>query len=175
MFSKSTKYLKHTLKKEIKKNFALTTYSATNVTYLKASQPLTHLSDHYFLQLDTFTRNQEPCYVQKRWKLGHNIIKDPKNLLEISGLFERVFQSFNENGLTNNYYIFKAKLRDCLRYLHIRDRKWRWDLLKQSIECDYNRAAPTERLKASFHSIKNFLSRSELWRPKSSQKSFNGF
>ena len=65
-------------------------------------------------------------------------------------------QNFKEKGLTNNYDIFKAKLRDCLRYLDLRDQKKRRDLLKQSIESDNTRTAQTERLKSSFHSIKNF-------------------
>ena len=116
----------------------------------------TPLSDHYILQLATFTKNQELYYLQKRWKLGYNFINDPKNLLEISGLIEKVSQNFNEKGLTNNYDINKAKLRDCLRYHNLRDQKRRRDLLKQNIESDNTRTAQTERLKASFHSIKNF-------------------
>ena len=113
----------------------------------------TPLSDHYILQLNTFTKNQDPCYRQKRWKLGYNIINDPKNLLETSALIKKVVQSLNEEELTNNYDIFKAKLMDWLRYLDLRDQKRRRDLLKQSIESDNTRTAQIERLKASFHSI----------------------
>ena len=116
----------------------------------------TTLSDHYILQIDTFTKNQEPYFVQKRWKLGYNIINDPKNSLEISGSIEKVVQNFNDKRLTNNYDIFKVKLRDCLRYLNLRDQKRIRDLLKQSIESDNPRTAQTERLKASFDSIKTF-------------------
>ena len=157
MFSNNTtKDLKHILKKNNEESRIDYIFSNKCDLVDSVKTIKTPLSDHYILQLNTFTKNQDPCYVQKRWKLGYNIINDTKNSLEISTSIKKVVQIFNEEELTNNYDIFKAKLRDFLRYLDLRDPKRRRDLLKQSIESGNTRTAQTERLKASFHSIKNF-------------------